>query len=52
MWHMKGVRTGTVDQVDDLYVDNARYDEDQAPEAGQRRDPNTGDGYTNDVGDD
>jgi hypothetical protein len=52
MWHMKGVRTGTVDQVDDQYVDNTRYDKDKAAEAGRKSDPNTGGGYTNNVSDD
>ena len=37
----------TVDQVDDQYVDNTRYDKDKAPEAGRKSDPNTGGGYTN-----
>ena len=42
MWHMKGVRTGTVDQVDDQYVDNTRYDKDKAPEAGRKSRPQYG----------
>ena len=46
MWHMKGVRTGTVGQIDDQYVDNTRYDKDKAPEAGRKSDPKTGGGYT------
>ena len=52
MWHMKGVRTGTVDQVDDQYVDSTRYDKDKAAEAGRKSDPNTGGGYASNVSDD
>ncbi len=39
MWHWKGVRTGTIGQVDDQYVDNTKYDKDKAPEAGRKSDP-------------
>ncbi len=46
LWHMKGVRTGPVGQVDDQYVDSTRYDKDKAPEAGRKSDPKTGGGYT------
>jgi Ethylbenzene dehydrogenase len=52
MWHWKGVRTGTIGQVDDQYVDNTKYDKEKAPEAGRKSDPNTGGGYKNNVGDD
>ena len=52
MWHWKGVRTGSVGQVDDQYVDNTRYDKDKAPEAGRKSDPNTGGGYKSNVSDD
>jgi Ethylbenzene dehydrogenase len=45
IWHMKGVRTGTVGQVDDQYLDDTRYDKDKAPEAGRKSDPKTGGGY-------
>jgi hypothetical protein len=46
------VRTGTVGQIDDQYVDNTRYDKDKAPEAGRKSDPNTGGGYKANVSDD
>ncbi len=49
-WHR--CRAGTVDQADDQYVDNTRYDKDKAPEAGRKSDPSTGGGYTNNVSDD
>jgi hypothetical protein len=52
LWHMKGVRTSTVGQVDDQYVDGTRYDKDKTPEAGRKSDPNTGGGYSNNVSDD
>ena len=45
LWHMKGVRTGTVGQVDDQYVDGTRYDKDKSPEAGRKSDPKAGGGY-------
>jgi len=52
LWHWKGVRTGTVGQIDDQYVDGTRYDKDKAPEAGRKSDPNTGGGYKTNIGDD
>src|SRR5262245_56872140 len=52
IWHMKGVRTGTVDQIDDQYLDATRYDKDKAPEAGRKSDPKTGGGYVDNVSDD
>jgi hypothetical protein len=52
MWHWKGVRTGSVGQVDDQYVDGTKYDKEKAPEAGRKSDPKTGGGYTNNVSDD
>jgi len=52
MWHWKGVRTGTIGQVDDQYVDNTKYDKDKAPEAGRKSDPSTGGGYKGNVSDD
>ena len=52
IWHWKGVRTGTVDQIDDQYLDATRYDQDKAPEAGRKSDPKTGGGYVDNVSDD
>jgi hypothetical protein len=49
IWHWKGVRTGTVGQFDDQYLDGTRYDKDKAPEAGRKSDPKTGGGYTDNV---
>ena len=45
MWHLKTVRTGTVGQVDDQFLDDTKYDKDKAPEAGRKSDANTGGGY-------
>jgi len=45
MWHWKGVRTGTVGQIDDQYVDHTRYDKDKEPNAGRKSDPKTSGGY-------
>ena len=52
MWHWKGVRTGSVGQIDDQYLDATRYDKDKAPEAGRKSDPKTGGGYADNVSDD
>jgi ethylbenzene dehydrogenase len=53
MWHWKGVRTGTVGQIDDQYVDNTHYDKDKNPNAGRKSDPKTGSGgYVDNVSDD
>ena len=52
MWHLKGVRTGPVGQIDDQYVDHTRYDKDKAPGAGRKSDPKTGGGYVDNVSDD
>jgi hypothetical protein len=52
MWHLKGVRTGPVGQIDDQYVDSTRYDPVKAKEAGRKGDPKTGGGYVDNVSDD
>jgi hypothetical protein len=52
MWHWKGVRTGTIGQIDDQYVDNTRYDKEKSPNAGRKNDPKTGGGYVDNVSDD
>src|SRR5215468_9921242 len=52
LWHMKGVRTAPVGQIDDQYVDGTRYDKEKAAEAGRKTDPSTGGGYSNNVSDD
>ena len=49
MWHWKGVRTGTIGQIDDQYVDSTRYDPEKAKEAGRKGDPKTGGGYADNV---
>jgi ethylbenzene dehydrogenase len=52
IWHLKGVRTGVIGQVDDQYLDGTRYDSEKAPGAGRKNDPKTGGGYTDNVSDD
>jgi hypothetical protein len=52
MWHLKGVRTGPVGQIDDQYVDSTRYDPEKAKEAGRKSDPKAGGGYVDNVSDD
>ena len=49
LWHWKSVRTGSVGQFDNQYVDGTRYDKDKAPEAGRKSDPKTGGGYADNV---
>jgi hypothetical protein len=51
-WHWKSVRTGSLGQIDDQYVDGTKYDKDKAPEAGRKSDPKTGGGYTDNLTDD
>jgi hypothetical protein len=51
IWHWKSVRTGSVGQIDDQYLDDTRYDKDKAPEAGRKSDPKTGGGYADNVND-
>ncbi len=51
MWHMKGVRTAPVGQVDDQYLDDTRYDKDKAPGAGRKSDSKTGGGYADNLND-
>jgi hypothetical protein len=46
IWHMKGVRTGTVHQTDDQWLDHTRFDPEKAKEAGRKSDAKSGGGYT------
>jgi hypothetical protein len=52
LWHWKSIRTGSIGQFDDQYLDATRYDKDKAPEAGRKSDPKTGGGYVDNVSDD
>ncbi len=52
IWHWKSVRTGSIGQIDDQWLDATRYDKDKAPEAGRKSDPKTGGGYSDNVSDD
>lgn len=45
IWHMKGVRTGAVGQVDDQWLDHTRFDPEKAPDAGRKSDKKDGGGY-------
>jgi hypothetical protein len=45
IWHLKMVRTGSVGQCDDQYLDDTRFDPDKTPEAGRKSDAKTGGGY-------
>ena len=51
IWHWKSVRTGTIGQIDDQWLDDTKYDKDKAPEAGRKSDPKTGGGYADNVND-
>ncbi|MEO8386660.1 MAG: ethylbenzene dehydrogenase-related protein [Betaproteobacteria bacterium] len=46
IWHMKSVRSGSVGQIDDQFLDDTRFDKEKSPEAGRKSDPKTGGGYT------
>ena len=46
IWHMKTVRTGSVGQLDNQYLDSTRFDPAKSPDAGRKSDANTGGGYT------
>ena len=52
LWHWKSVRTGSVGQIDDQYLDSTRYDKDKSPEAGRKSDPKSAGGYVDNVSDD
>ena len=49
IWHWKSVRTGSIGQIDDQWLDDTKYDKDKAPEAGRKSDPKTGGGYADNV---
>jgi hypothetical protein len=44
IWHMKSVRTGSVGQSDNQYLDSTPYDKEKSPEAGRKSDAGEG-GY-------
>ena len=46
IWHMKSIRTGSIGQTDDQFLDSTRFDKDKAPEAGRKSDPKAAGGYT------
>ncbi len=39
MWHMKGLRTAPLGNVDDQYLDHTRFDAQKSPYAGRKSDP-------------
>jgi hypothetical protein len=45
IWHWKLIRTGSVGQIDDQYLDDTKYDKEKAPEAGRKSDKRDGGGY-------
>ena len=45
IWHWKGIRTGTVGQIDDQYLDDTKYDKEKSPDAGRKSDKRDGGGY-------
>jgi hypothetical protein len=51
LWHWKSVRTGSVRQIDDQYVDSTKYDKANAPDAGRKSDPKTAGGYADNIND-
>jgi hypothetical protein len=47
IWHIKTVRTGPVNQVDDQWLDSTRFDPQKAKGAGRHGDAKTAGGYKN-----
>ena len=45
IWHWKSIRTGSVGQIDDQYLDDTKYDKEKAPDAGRKSDKRDGGGY-------
>jgi ethylbenzene dehydrogenase len=45
VWHWKSVRTGSVGQMDDQYLDDTKYDRERAPGAGRKSEKKDGGGY-------
>jgi hypothetical protein len=52
MWHFKSVRTGSVGQTDDQYVDATRYDAEKNPNAGRKTEPKSSGGYVDNMTED
>lgn len=52
LWHLKGVRTAPVGQIDDGYVDSTLYNKEKNPNAGRKTDPKTAGGYIDNWTDD
>jgi hypothetical protein len=52
MWHWKSVRTGSVGQIDDQWLDDTKYDKDKTPNAGRKNDPKGSGGYVDNFSDD
>jgi hypothetical protein len=38
IWHWKSIRTGSVGQIDDQYLDDTKYDKEKSPDAGRKSD--------------
>lgn len=45
IWHWKSIRTGSVSQFDDQYLDDTKYDKEKSPDAGRKSDKKDGGGY-------
>lgn len=45
IWHWKSIRTGSVGQIDDQYVDDTKFDKEKFPEAGRKSDKKESGGY-------
>ncbi|MCX5735325.1 MAG: ethylbenzene dehydrogenase-related protein [candidate division NC10 bacterium] len=45
IWHWKSIRTGSVGQIDDQYLDDTKYDKEKSPDAGRKSDRKDGGGY-------
>jgi hypothetical protein len=46
IWHWKSIRTGSVGQIDDQWLDDTKYDKEKSPDAGRKSDKKESGGYT------
>ncbi len=45
IWHWKSIRTGSVGQIDDQWLDDTKYDKQKSPDAGRKSDKKESGGY-------
>jgi Ethylbenzene dehydrogenase len=45
IWYWKSIRTGSVGQIDDQYLNSTKYDKEKSPDAGRKSDKKDSGGY-------